>query len=61
MKKFLAIAMTLCFFVALAACQQSNQTKKQSEDATQNSHQQHPGTPSNKTQKKDENGSHSSH
>lgn len=48
------IAMMLYFVVGLAACQQSDQTKKQS-DAALNSHQQHPGTTSDKTQKKDEN------
>ena len=54
MKKFLTITMMLFFVLGLAACQQSDQTKKQS-DATPNSHQQHPGTPSSGTQKKDEN------
>lgn len=57
MKRFLAIAMMLCFVVGLAACQQSDQTKKQS-NSMPNSHQQHTSkTPSNETQKKEKNSS----
>ncbi|MFW0083347.1 MAG: hypothetical protein AB8Y49_03895 [Coxiella-like endosymbiont] len=54
MKKFLAVTMMLFFIVGLAACQQSDQTKKQS-NTTPNSHQQHSVAPSNETQKKNEN------
>lgn len=54
MKKFLIVTTMLCFVISLAACQQSDQTKKPLNN-TPNSHQQHTGTPSKETQKKDEN------